>query len=73
MKVESIKLGDKLTFMYPTSGYSADAEKVKDWLVGKILTVKQIRIEHWQTYIWFEEVDGVYNSVHFEHIKNMEG
>lgn len=65
MNIFDIKMGDKLVFLYPTSGYYADQEQVKDWPIGRVLTVARIEIHNWNTDIWFKEVEGKYNSVHF--------
>ena len=37
--------------------------------VGDILTVERTEVGSWKTYVYFEELDGGYNSVMFEDVK----
>lgn len=36
--------------------------------IGEILTVKETEVGSWKTYVYFEELDGGFNSVLFEDI-----
>jgi NTP pyrophosphatase (non-canonical NTP hydrolase) len=57
----------KVTKSSAKNGHFDDQQMVKG-LIDRILTIKDIQQGDNVTVVWFEEVDGVYNSVNFEDI-----
>lgn len=61
-------VGDKVEFLDKNglSGHLDDARKL--FVLGQILTVKEVEIGSWCSYYTFEEVDGEFNTVMFDKI-----
>lgn len=59
--------GDKVVYL-GENGYDWQREKIESLgvKVGDLLTVSYVDVREWITYVEFEEIDNMHNSVMFE-------
>ena len=62
--------GDKVKFMFPTTGYDPDVRKAKKYLkINKEYTIENIEIGSFHSSIELTEIIGKwFNTVHFKNV-----